>query len=260
MARDAQRQPTPPSTRDIALSRAALFLDLDGTLAAFEATPDEVVADPRRTALLRRLSEALDGRLAIISGRPVQDIDRIVEGSCAFAAGVHGLERRGAAGHAAAAAHPELAATEAVLRAFAEARPGLLIESKALSVALHYRGAPELMEEARTLARRLAHATGLKLQEGDRVVELRTPGADKGHALLAFMAEDPFAGSVPIFVGDDLTDEDAFAAATSLGGLGVLVGPARPTSAAARLPHVAGVLDWLDRSAGSGVFSIEVPA
>ena len=96
------------------------------------------------------------------------------------------------------------------------------------------------------LARRLADETGLALQAGNLVVELKTPGSSKGTALTAFMQEPPFAGAVPVMLGDDLTDEDGFRAAEALGGFGVLVGPVRETAARYGLPDVVAVLAWLN--------------
>jgi trehalose 6-phosphate phosphatase len=191
---------------------------------------------------------ALEGRLAVISGRPIKDIDRILDGAARAAAGVHGLERRSASG-AVTRAEPDhaVALAAAVFRGLAEAEPGLLVEDKRLSVALHFRNAPEAAEIAETTAVRLADQTGLTLQRGDCVVELRTPGADKGGALRAFMDEPPFLGALPVFIGDDLTDEAGFEAAQALGGYGVRVGvPERPTVARHTLADIEAVLHWLE--------------
>lgn len=230
----------------VPLDRAALFLDLDGTLAPFAPTPEGVAPEPRRTALLRAAGQRLGGRLAVVSGREIASVDRIVERAVLAVAGVHGLERRDGAGRLTRTPpHPELVRAGDVLQTFADSRPGVLVERKALGVAVHVRNAPEAEDEARALARRLAEDTGLILQDGNKVAELRTPGADKGDALRAFMAEPPFAGAVPVFVGDDLTDEHGFQALGALGGWGVLVGPPRATAATSRLDSPAAVLDWL---------------
>ncbi len=237
------RLPAPPAR----LSRPALFLDLDGVLAELAPTPDAVVPDPRRTAVLQGLAPRLGGRVAIISGRTIAEIDRISVSSMASASGVHGLERRRADG-----AFLRAEASEAVrgavqaFEAFARTRPGVVVEDKAVAAGLHYRGAPETAGEAEALTRRLAAETGLTLQPGNMVFELKTPGASKGTALKAFMAEAPFAGSVPVMLGDDLTDEDGFRAASELGGFGVLVGPPRETAARYGLSGVDAVLDWLE--------------
>ncbi len=220
---------------------------MDGVLAPLADTPDAVVPNARRTAVLRRLATRLDGRVAIISGRTLAEIDRIADGASASASGVHGLERRRADGsldHAAAA--PAVRDAVAAFRRFARDRPGMIVEDKVVSAGLHFRGAPSEAVAAAALAHSLAAETGLALQAGNLVVELKTPGTDKGTALKAFMGESPFAGAVPVMLGDDLTDEDGFLAAAEPGGFGVLVGPARLTAATFSLPDVEAVLAWLE--------------
>jgi trehalose 6-phosphate phosphatase len=224
----------------------ALFLDLDGTLAPIEARPDDVVFDARRAELVARLERLMGGALAVISGRGLADVDRILGGAPACVGAVHGLVRRSPAGGLVQAApSPRLKEARLELRALVEAWPGLLLEDKELSVAVHYRAAPEAEEAVKAAAARLAGRTGLQLQAGTMVCELRTPGGGKGEALRAFMREQPFAGRRPVMVGDDLTDEDAFAAAAAASGFGVLVGPARPTAAHYRLESVEAVGAWL---------------
>ena len=226
---------------------AALFLDMDGVLAPLAETPDAVVPHPERTAALRAVAGRLDGRVAIISGRTIAEIDRIAEASAAAASGVHGLERRRADGSVdRAEAAPEVRDAVNAFEAFASTRPGVIVEDKAVSAGLHYRGAQAEAGAAMALAERLASETGLTLQAGNLVVELKTPGASKGTALTAFMHEAPFAGAVPVMLGDDLTDEDGFIAAEALGGFGVLVGPVRETAARYVLPDVEAVLAWLN--------------
>jgi trehalose 6-phosphate phosphatase len=246
----AKTLPAPPVAMDRPL---ALFLDLDGVLAPMAPTPDAVVADPRRTAVLTRLDRALDGRLAIVSGRTLSEIDRIADSASPSAAGVHGLERRrrdGAVDRPAPSAG--VAEALAAFRAFAADRPGVIVEDKAISTGLHFRQSPGSAAEALVLARDLADSTGLMLQPGHMVLELRTPGADKGGAVTAFMAEAPFAGAMPVMLGDDLTDEAGFRAAEALGGFGVLVGPHRATAARYGLEGVPQVMDWLEAVAETG--------
>jgi trehalose 6-phosphate phosphatase len=236
--------PVPPP---LALADCALFLDLDGTLAPIAARPDDVRADPRRTRLLQRLAEALDGRLAVVSGRTLADIDRILEGQIACVAAVHGLVRRKADGQVITAPpHPGLEAATEALRAFAERDTGMIVEEKGASVALHFRLAPRRADEARDLARRVAEETGLVLQAGDMVEELRTPGPDKGDAIRAFLQAPPFRGARPVFAGDDITDEQGFAEVADLGGFGVLVGRPRPTAAHFGLRGVGDLMAWLE--------------
>jgi trehalose 6-phosphate phosphatase len=237
-----------PAPKPLRLADAALFLDLDGTLAPIAARPQDVRPDPRRTSLLERLARKLDGRLAVVSGRTLGDIDRILEGCVATVAAVHGLVRRDSNGRVyQPAPHPGLARAAEGFRSFAAQDSGLIVEEKAgLSVALHYRLASRLADDAQVCAEKLAAETGLTLQGGDMVEELRTPGASKGDSVRAFMAEPLFAGAQAVFVGDDVTDEDGFEAAQALGGFGVVVGAPRPTRARFRLAGVEAALTWLE--------------
>lgn len=238
---------SPPDA--LRLDDTALFLDLDGTLAPIAARPQDVRPEPRRTALLERLSTRLDGRLAVVSGRTLADVDRILEGAVASIAAVHGLVLRRPSGSVdAVAPHPGVTRAADELTAFAARDPGLIVEDKGLSVTLHYRLAPQAADAARAFATDLARQAGLALLEGDMVAELRTPGPTKADSVYAFMAEPPFAGARPVFLGDDLTDEDGFRAAQALGGLGVAVGPRRPTGAKSALAGVDAALDWLEAS------------
>jgi len=237
-----EREAAPPP---LDVSATALFLDLDGTLAPIEARPDHVVADAGRTALIKAAAQRMGGRLAIVSGRSLADLDRILEGAVPAAAAIHGLVRRTAAGGVLSRPpHPGLNTARVMLDRLAD-RPGILLEDKALGLAVHFRKAPEREAEVTELCRRVAATTGLVLQLGSMVAELRTPGADKGASVRAFMVEAPFAGATPVFVGDDLTDEDGFAAAAELGGYGVLVGEPRKSAARYRLADVDAVLAWL---------------
>ena len=237
----------PDAPAPLALEGAALFLDLDGTLAPIAERPQDVGPDPRRTSLLERLSDRLEGRLAVVSGRSLEDIDRILEGCVRPVAAIHGLVRRRADGRLyETPPHPGLSLAGAAFRGLAAADPRLLVEDKARSVTLHYRQAPDAELLARQAAERLALQTGLWRQDGAMVVELRTPGPSKGDSVRAFLSEAPFEGARPIFVGDDLTDEDGFAAVRDLGGFGVMVGPARPTRARFRLRNVDHALAWLE--------------
>jgi trehalose 6-phosphate phosphatase len=237
------RGPAPPPPLDP--SRTALFLDLDGTLAPIAPHPGAVGPSAALTDLLRKASARLDGRLAVVSGRSLEDIDRILEGAVTAAAAVHGLVRRSASGSVLARApHPGLNYARIKLDRLTD-RPGVLLEDKGLGLAVHYRKAPAAEEAVIRNCRAIAETTGLVLQLGRMVAELRTPGADKGESVRAFMAEPPFSGATPVFVGDDLTDEDGFTAAAELGGYGVLVGETRDTAARHGLSDVEAVLGWL---------------
>ena len=242
------RVPPPPATPQ----GLALFLDIDGTLAEFERRPEEVGPTLRRTTLLRRLARIFEGRVAMISGRALADMDRITDGVITAASGVHGLEHRGADGQLRIVPpHPGIARAREVFKTFANAHAPIVLEDKGLGLVLHYRTAPALAELANATAARVAQEMDLSLQRGDMMAEVRTPGADKGDALRAFMLEPVFEGCKPIYIGDDLTDEHAFAAARGLGGYGVLVGPERKTAAQYRLADVEAVMAWLEALAAT---------
>jgi len=228
----------------------AYFLDIDGTLVEFRDTPSRVHLAAARRRALAKLSQRAGGAVAIVSGRAIAEIDRILPGTHFPAAGQHGAERRDAAGRYSRVAMPGSAVVRVRDRiAAAVARhPGLLLEDKSCSFALHYRRAPRLAGYAHRLMRaqlpRLG--SGWMVQRGKRVVELKPAGRDKGMAVLAFMSEEPFCGRTPVFIGDDVTDEFGFATVNSLGGVSVKVG-AGATAAAIRVRDVRAVWEWLAR-------------
>lgn len=226
-----------------------MFFDFDGTLVEIAEHPDAVVVDPNLPALLRAIRAWLDGALAIVSGRPIADIDRFLGDGIAAVAGLHGLERRTAAGVVSEATVPRdaLAIARRRLNDFAKDRDGVLVEDKRLSVALHFRQAPAQAADCRQAAAAAARASGdrLRVLPGKMVFELRPDGGDKGDAIAAFMAEAPFRGRVPVFIGDDVTDEHGFEEVRALGGVGILVGPARETAASERIDDVSSLYAWL---------------
>jgi trehalose 6-phosphate phosphatase len=231
------------------LEGAALFLDFDGTLVELASAPDAISISPSVAPLLKMLDERLEGRLALISGRSIADLEKHLDCAGLAVSGSHGFELRLRNGSVAPLGRGvDLSEVRETLTAFAASVPGVLLEEKPFGIALHYRQAPEAEEGARDVAGKLAAKAGFVLQEGKMVFELRPTGADKGDALRAFMAEPDFAGARPIFVGDDMTDEHAFEAAAELGGGGVLVGPPRATAAKWRLEGVDAVIDWLGRA------------
>lgn len=229
-------------------TQSALFLDFDGTLAEIAPVPDAARLAPGMLEALSAVSRRLSGRVAILSGRPITTLQTLVPLRGLAMAGVHGLERLHADGRIEAPPpHPGITAARRVLQALSAREPRLLIEDKGLSIGLHYRDAPWLRTQATEVVSHLAHCHGLEVQTGKMVLELRTPGADKGDALRAFMGQPPFAGHAPVFVGDDDTDEAAFRAAASSGGHGIRVGhPGTPTAAAYHLADVAAVARWLE--------------
>jgi trehalose 6-phosphate phosphatase len=229
-------------------AHAAVFLDIDGTLIHFADRPDAVHIDAALCQLLERIRESTDGALALISGRSIGDIDELFSPARFAAAGQHGSERRSADGtmHFHAPLAPRLEAHADTLRRFAEAHEGLLLERKGTSLALHYRNAPASAELAEREVRRIAEALGddFELQAGKFVLEVKPSGKDKGTAIAEFMAEPPFAGRSPVFVGDDLTDELGFELVNRIGGETVKVGTG-PTRARWRLGNADDVRRWL---------------
>jgi len=241
---NSEALPPPPA---IDVGRTALFLDLDGTLAEIALRPDDVAPLPQRNRALADLCVAMSGRVAVLTGRTLDEADRILDGAVQAVSAVHGLVRRQPDGQVVAfQASPKLQEAARTLHAFAQTQEGLIVEDKGLSIALHYRQAPGIEAAVREATGWLASATGLVVQDGAMVSEVRTAGPHKGDALRAFLAAAPFAGGVPVMVGDDLTDEHAFLAAKELGGYGVLVGPPRETQARYGLGSVREVLAWLD--------------
>jgi trehalose 6-phosphate phosphatase len=236
-----------PAPKPLPLAEAALFLDLDGTLAPIAARPQDVRPDARRNGLVQRLVRVMQGRLAVVSGRTLADVDRILEHRVMAVAAVHGLVRREPDGtiHE-AEPHPALPLAARLFREFAARDSGLIVEEKGLSVALHYRLARPQAEATRRFVQQVAAETGLTCQPGDMVEELRTPGPTKGDSVQAFLDQEPFRGRLPVFIGDDATDEHGFEAVEAAGGYGVLVGPARETHARFRLAGVDEVLAWLE--------------
>lgn len=237
----------PPPPADL-LDGAALFLDFDGTLTELAETPEAIEVAPSLAPLLNRLRDRLSGRIAIVSGRSLSDLERHVPVSDIAFSGSHGLELRLSGGATLPLYAPRrLDALHEQVRSFASNRSGLLVEEKPAGVALHYRRAPGEADRVRDFMEKLARRESLVVQRGNMVVELRPAGADKGDAVRALMREPEFAGARPVFLGDDLTDEHAFAAAAALAGVGILVGPERESAAHYRLPTVQAVAEWLER-------------
>ncbi len=228
--------------------RHALFLDVDGTLLTIAPHPDAVRVAPGLLALLDRLNERLGGALALVSGRAIANLDALFAPLRLPCAGVHGLERRSAD----AVIHRSdgaalLAPLRQPLTDFVQARKGLLLEDKNQSLAIHFRKAPGREAEVESFVQAQIAPSGdsLELKRGKMVLEVKPSGANKGTAITAFMDEPPFTGRVPVFVGDDVTDEDGFRIVNQLEGLSVRVGCTGPTAARYRLTDEAGVEDWL---------------
>jgi trehalose 6-phosphate phosphatase len=210
---------------DIICSSCALFLDFDGTLVDLAPEPDAVIVPGSLVETLAALDHYLGRAMALISGRPIEQIDAFLAPLKLSVAGVHGTERRGADGAVTLLqTHPLQPVEEAAL-ALAARHSRLRVEVKRGSVALHYRQAPELEALClQTMQAAVEESPGLTLLPGKMVVEAKPGGASKGQAIESFLREPPFAGRRPVFVGDDFTDEVGFATVQRMQGLGIKVG------------------------------------
>ena len=240
--------PLPPA---LETHRHALFLDFDGTLVDLVDDPGAVSIDRDDLAVLRRLGERLGGALAIVSGRRIADLDRFLSPLSFAAAGVHGLERRHRPdGVVEALAGPEiLDAVRDRLTHILEANRRLRLEDKGTALVLHYRTAPDLAALCRrAMAEAVEGRDDLVVMEGDNIVEVHPAGMDKGVALAAMMRDAPFAGRVPVYLGDDTTDEFALRHVRDEGGLAIKVGD-KDSIAPYRLADVNAVHRWLAAAA-----------
>lgn len=227
----------------------ALFLDVDGTLADIAETPNEAFVEVELIAAIPQLRARHGDALALVTGRSLTDVDRMFPGLRLPAAGQHGCERRDSAGtvHLHSPDPVVLRKLRDLFARFAERHAGLLFEDKGATFALHYRQSPHLAVQLQSIVRAALEApaaASYRMLEGKQLVEIRPDGRTKGTAILDFMLEPPFAGRMPVFVGDDRTDEDGFAAVTSLGGWSVKVGAGR-TRARYRLENTIAVKRWL---------------
>jgi len=239
---------TPPTLDP---KRHALYLDFDGTLVEFAPEPDAIVLRPGTAALLEKLNAKLGGALAIVSGRKLDDIDRHLAPLALAASGVHGQELRHAPGGPRADVTPP-AELEMVRRRLRRAlKPGdpLRLEDKGGALVLHFRQHPDQRERAEALARDAAEGLkALHVVPGHGIFEVLARGVNKGRAVALLAARAPFAERVPVYVGDDRTDEDAIRAVQQVGGFGVKVG-AGETAARYRLADVDAVHAWIAKIA-----------
>jgi trehalose 6-phosphate phosphatase len=232
------------------LSSFALLLDVDGTLLEIAETPQSVRVSSELLEMLRALSLKTRGALGLVSGRSIADLDALFAPLVLPSAGLHGFERRSERGEYQCLPLPDAALLQSAreaLHQLASVNQNLLVEDKQFALALHYRRVPELAQTVVDAMREIAAGLqpDLVLQLGEMVAEFRPAASDKGAAVKAFLAELPFHGRCPIYIGDDLTDEAAFECVNEVGGISIAVNVRRPTAAQAALPDVAAVHDWL---------------
>lgn len=243
--------PSPPPLDDA----CALFLDVDGTLIEFAERPEDVRLLPQVHASIARLSERLGGALALVSGRPLAQLDELFAPLKLPAAGLHGHQMRGeqAARHAMPASQDTTTWLHGLHQRaahLAQAHPGVLVEDKGIGMALHWRAQPHAGAAVLAFAQdEIGRIHGYRLQPGDHVVEFVPEGSDKGTAVERLLQQPAFRGRRPVFVGDDLTDEFGFAAANRLGGWSVLVGTRPGTQARYALADPRAVHAWLHANA-----------
>lgn len=231
-------------------ARWAIFLDVDGTLLDFADDPSAVEVGSSLLSLLHALHRSLDGALALVSGRELEQLDRLFGHPQWPAAGLHGLQLRRADG-----SHRDFrvaAGQQTQMRLAAQALAARFIdvqlEDKQSAIALHCRRAPEQMPALHQAALALLpQLPGYELQPGNLVLEFKPAGMDKGHAVHELMAQAPFHGRQPVYLGDDLTDEHAFAQVNREHGLSVRIGTREPTQAEFTLPGPAATEAWLTR-------------
>jgi trehalose 6-phosphate phosphatase len=234
----------------------ALFLDVDGTLLDLASRPDEVVTPAGLVATLARTERKLDGALALISGRSIDDIDRLFAPLRLRVSGVHGAEIRldpGASTTSTSAATDLPQSLLAALRRAVEPFPGVFVENKRFSFTVHYRLAPSAERPLRNIVKQLVDSLPIAVDMMDAhcAIEIKSPSFNKGGAIAAFLSTSTFDGRTPIFVGDDTTDESGFALVSARGGFAYSVGRPRPAAVNA-FSGPRAVRQWLAEFADGG--------
>jgi trehalose 6-phosphate phosphatase len=219
---------------------SAYFFDVDGTLLELRRRPEEVVADEHLRGLLTRLQTASRGAVALVSGRSIADLDRIFDPLLLPAAGLHGADIRFPDGSRKAARADLMNEVRPPVAGFAASHDGIWLEDKGATLAIHFRERPELAGDVLAFLSQFQQGRDLAVQEGKMVVELKSAAHDKGTAIKTLLAEAPFDGRRPVFIGDDLTDEHGFAEVQRSGGLAIRIGiPDVPTEARLHMPDPA---------------------
>jgi trehalose 6-phosphate phosphatase len=238
------------------LDSCAILLDIDGTLLDLARTPREVWVPPGLAATLHALHRQTKGALALVSGRSLNDIDLIFAPARFPAVGGHGAEMRLSNESEAVATHapPMDQELKRRLAAIARLSPGILLEDKGYSLALHYRLAPhaeKAIYEAVSLIRADLPNAPIEVLPGKCVCEIKQSGFDKATGVGELMMHEPFTGRRPIFIGDDVTDESVFAAMPGLGGLAFSVGR-QAQGVAGHFDAPSNVRAWLTRLVNNG--------
>lgn len=247
----SQREPSESLVTD---STSCLFLDIDGTLLEIAPAPELVVVPPELREMLSRLSDRLGGALALVSGRSIDQIDRLFAPLQLPTAGEHGAELRRGPGESVIAAPPPsmLAQIAARLTEATKGLAGVRLERKRAGVVVHFRQAPEQEGRLRGFvdAAVADHVADIQVMPGKMVLEVRERAYGKDQAVIALMQRPPFVGRRPIFLGDDVADREGFAAARRFGGCGIAVGPDHADAADWCFASPTTARAWLNRLAG----------
>jgi trehalose 6-phosphate phosphatase len=231
------------------LAGHALYLDIDGTILDLAPSPEAVEVPVWMVPLLQRLSRKLDGAVAFVSGRPIAAIDLLFRPLTFPAVGVHGGEVRAPDGQILVDDQltAELQAAVPLLQQAIGRIRGVQLENKRSVIALHYRNVPERGREVLKVAELIIGSLGSQFSVlmGKCVVEIRPRHLTKGSAMRRLMEQAPFRDRIPIFAGDDTTDEDAFEVVNGLGGISLRIGEQAPTAAKYRLASPDQLRSWL---------------
>lgn len=248
---DNRQDPLP----GISIEHAAFFFDVDGTLAALQPSPEMVTIPSHVRKDIFQLSQQCHGALAVISGRPLTQIDQLFAPLQLPAAGVHGAEWRDTHGKVQRTS-PDTQSLKQIEQRLEEgvlSLPGVVLEKKRIAFALHYRQARQFSHQTRELAQLMSEQfPGMAVQTGKCVVELKPASIDKGVAIKRFMQEVPFSGRIPVFFGDDMTDERGFKVVNQLQGISVKVGEGR-TEARFHLHSTEDVYAWIKQLLNPGI-------
>lgn len=221
--------PFPAVCAGVRADTHAFFLDVDGSLIDIADHPDAVEVPEDLPQLLASLAEQADGALALVSGRTIQALDILLHPFGFAAAGSHGAQMRLAPDRRILSAPALDTALADAVKEVADGFDGVFAEDKGTAIAVHYRAAPDAAPSlSRALLELLGARQDVRLMPGHCVFEVKPASLDKGTAVADFMARAPFAGRIPVFIGDDVTDEAGFSAVAARGGLALAVGSPRP--------------------------------